>query len=345
MTSEIGETELVEIGIGVQSDKAPGRYAEVAALAEEVGIDVVSVFSDLLFQPALPALLEMAAVTSRVRLGVAGYNPFTMHPYEIAGQYAALAARAPGRAYLGLVKGTWLTRIGVEQPGPLAHLEEAAGFIRALLAADGVGYAGTVFTLAAGTRLDPSVPPQPVPLMIGSWGPRGAALAGRVADEIKVGGTANPAMVRLTRDRVAVGEDAAGRPRGTVGVIAGAVTVVSRSRAEARALARREVALYLDAIAAFDSTVELPDGLLATVAERLRDGDAEGAGSAIPDDVLDLFAFSGDPDDVAAQAQLLIDAGASRVEFGTPHGPDEFEGITLLGRAVVPQLRRARVRT
>jgi len=214
-----------------------------------------------------------------------------------------------------------------------------------LLSGDAAGYDGAVFSLAAGTRLDPSVPAQTVPLMIGSWGPRGAVLAGRIADEIKVGGTANPAMVRLTRDRVAVGEDAAGRPRGTVGVIAGAVTVVSRSRSEARALARREVALYLDAIAAFDPTVELPEGLLATVAARLQEGDNDGAGRAIPGDVLDLFAFSGDPDDVAAQAQLLIDAGASRVEFGTPHGPDELEGITLLGRAVVPQLRRARVHT
>ena len=35
-------------------------------------------------------------------------------------------------------------------------------------------------------------------------------LAGEIADEIKVGGTANPAMVRLIRERVA-----AGRHRGS----------------------------------------------------------------------------------------------------------------------------------
>ena len=40
--------------------------------------------------------------------------------------------------------------------------------------------------------------------------------------------------------------------------------------------------MYLDAIADLDPTVTLPDGLLATVRERLVDGDSEAAGRAIP---------------------------------------------------------------
>jgi 5,10-methylenetetrahydromethanopterin reductase len=56
--------------------------------------------------------------------------------------------------------------------------------------------------------------------------------------------------------------------------------------------------------------------------------------------VLELFEFSGTPDDVAAQAWRLIEAGVDRIEFGTPHGIDSAEGITLLGREVLPQLER-----
>ena len=55
-----------EIGLGLQSDKAPGDYARLAAAAEEHGIDVLSVFGDLLYQPPLVPLLEMAAATSSV---------------------------------------------------------------------------------------------------------------------------------------------------------------------------------------------------------------------------------------------------------------------------------------
>jgi 5,10-methylenetetrahydromethanopterin reductase len=35
----------------------------------------------------------------------------------------------------------------------------------------------------------------------------------------------------------------------------------------------------------------------------------------------------------------LARAGARRVDFGTPHGIDEREGITLLGRRVLPNFR------
>ena len=51
---------------------------------------MLSVFHDLLYQPAIGPLLLMARATERVRLGPAALNPFTLHPYEIAGQTAML---------------------------------------------------------------------------------------------------------------------------------------------------------------------------------------------------------------------------------------------------------------
>src|SRR6266550_6064747 len=89
---------MAEIGIAFQADKPPGRYGELAAAAETYGFDVVSVFADLLDQAPLPALLEMARATSRVRLGAACLNPYTQHPYEIAGGLAALDATSDGAA-------------------------------------------------------------------------------------------------------------------------------------------------------------------------------------------------------------------------------------------------------
>ena len=78
----------------------------------------------------------MARVTERIRLGPAALNPFTLHPYEIAGQIAMLDSVSGGRAYLGLAKGAWLDRLGIEEPRPLAALREAVAIIRALLAGD-----------------------------------------------------------------------------------------------------------------------------------------------------------------------------------------------------------------
>ncbi len=341
-----------EIGLAWQTDKPPGRYGELAAAAEAFGFDVVSVFADLLYQPPLPALLEMARATSRVRLGAACQNPFTQHPYEIAGALAVLDAVSSRRAYLGLARGAWLDAIGLVPCRPLAALRDAAAIVRALLTGDDRGYAGTVYRLEPGVRLRGVRPGKAgsvgsagraremPPLLLGAWGPRGAALAGEIADEIKVGGSANPAVAALVRDRVRAGALAAGRPADAVRVVLGAVTVVDRDGAAARRLARTEVAKYLAVVASLDETAALPPGLAEHVRELVAAGADDAAGLLIPDPVLDLFAFSGTPEHVAALAQRVLDAGADRVDFGGPHGLTDFGGVELLGREVLPLLRR-----
>jgi 5,10-methylenetetrahydromethanopterin reductase len=55
--------------------------------------------------------------------------------------------------------------------------------------------------------------------------------------------------------------------------------------------------------------------------------------------VLDRFAFSGTPEQVAAQARAVIEAGAGRIDFGTPHGLTGADGVRLLGTRVLPLLR------
>jgi len=328
-----------EYGIAFQTDKPPGAYAPLAAAAEAYGFDVVSVFADLLYQPPLPALLEMAAATSRVRLGAACHNPYTQHPYEIAGQVAVLAAASGGRCYTGLARGAWLDAIGLRQPRPLTRLREAAAVIRVLLTGETGGFQGQVFRLEPGVRLRYRLPDRVPPLLLGAWGPRGTALAGQIADELKVGGTASPAVIARARQWADAASVAAGLARGRVRLVAGAVTVVDEDGAAARRLARAEVAMYLAVVGALDTTGELPPGLLGRVTALVRAGDDAAAGALIPDDVLDRFALSGTPEQVAAQARALFAAGAGRVEFGTPHGLTGAEGVRLLGTRVLPLLR------
>ena len=92
-----------------------GEYGHLARVAEDAGFAVVTAYNDLWFQPPLPALLEIAAATKLVRVGPSCLNPFTLHPVEIAGQMAMLDAASAGRAFLGLARGAWLERLGVDQ--------------------------------------------------------------------------------------------------------------------------------------------------------------------------------------------------------------------------------------
>ncbi len=311
----------MEIGLGLQSNKSPAEYAKLTRLAEHYGFDVLTVFSDLMYQPAIAPLMIAALNSTSIRLGPACLNPFTLHPVEIAGQIAALELASNGRAYLGLARGAWLDAAGITQARPVRALREAADIVRLLLARDPGGYQGEIFSVAPGTTLQYQTCRPRVPLLIGTWSPRTAALAGEIADEVKIGGSANPAMVRRMRDLIDVGTKRAGRPPEDVGIVVGAVTVVAEDSEEARRLARTAVAMYLDVVGRLDPTSDVPTG------------------RAIPDDVLDRFAMAGTPEQVAAQANALFEAGARRVEFGSPHGPTEEEGIRLLGERVLPQLR------
>jgi 5,10-methylenetetrahydromethanopterin reductase len=323
-----------EAGLGLRSDLPFGDFAGIGRRAEELGFDVVSVFADLGFPPPVGALLQLAQATSRVRIGPACLNPSLLHPVEIAGQTALLDEASAGRAFLGLARGSWLEAVGAD-PVDIRAVEECAEIVSLLLAGDTGGYRGERFHLDAGFRLHHRrVRPQ-VPLMVGTWGRVTARRSARWADEVKIGGCANPAMVRRMGEWL-VGAGGAGdrRPR----VVVGAVTVVDRDRSVARALARREAALYVDVVATLDQTLQLEGEWLGQLRAALAAGDPVAAGARIPSDLLDRFTLCGTPDDVAGQAAELYRAGAGRVEFGPPHGTDSRSGIDLLGQAVLPQL-------
>lgn len=320
----------VEAGLGLQGDQPVDAYARLGRLAEEGGFDVVSVYNDLLFRPALVPLLQVAQATERVRVGPAALNPFTVHPVEIAGQIAALDEVSRGRAYLGLVAGAWLDSIGVDSDRPLTALREAVEVVRRLLARDTSGYTGTRFRLAPGQALRYDVLRPRVPLLLGTWSERTAAFAGEVADELKVGGSANPDLLPLVRRRI--GND-------RVRIVVGAVSVVDEDGAGARARAREAAALYFPVVAGLDPTLEVPAGLVDDVRRLVDAGDARAAGALIPDHLLDRLAFSGTPEQVARQAEALYAAGAHRVEFGTPQGLTTEGGLRLLADRVLPALR------
>jgi 5,10-methylenetetrahydromethanopterin reductase len=251
----------------------------------------------------------MARVTETIRLGPAALNPFTLHPYEIAGQIAMLDAVSDGRAFLGLAKGAWLDRLGIEEERPLAALREAVAIVRALLAGDDTGVAGDRFSLAAGATLSYPRVRHEVPLLIGTWGSETARWAGTVAHAVKVGGSANPDVVPVVREWI-------GNPE--VKVVLGSVSVVDADGDWARERARTAVAPYLEVVAHLDPTLALRPG---------------------EPPPLERFCIAGTPEEVAARVVELWDAGADRVELGTPQGRTPLEGVDLVCRRVVPLLR------
>lgn len=323
-----------QLSVAFQTNKPLSAYGELAAAAEAYGFDGVSVYNDMLYQPPWLPLLEIARKTNRVRIGPASVNPFTSHPINIAGNLALVDAASGGRAYCGFARGAWLDSVGLEPPKPIDALREALISVRHLLRQDEAPLGGKHFPLQGGDALRWQGIRPDIPFLLGSWGPKTIRTCLPFVSEVKLGGSANPDAVRWLKTLM--------QQQGSeAGAVCGAVTVVDEDRNAARALARREVALYLPVIADLDPTVTIEPDRLSGLRKAMNSHDVERAITFISDELLARFAFAGTPDEIADQIIALFHAGADRVELGTPHGLNAQKGLQLLGEVVLPVIRAA----
>ncbi len=329
-----------ELSIAFQTDKRASHYVALAKLVNDYAFDAVTVYCDAPYHPSYGPLLLMAPHITRARIGPAGIPPSRVHPLDIAAGAALLADVARAGTYLGLVRGGWLADYGIrELAPPITAMREAVTIIRKLLNGESAGQAGRVFQIAEHARAPYPIPAGRITLQIGTWGAKMAALAGEVADELKIGGSANPALIPWMAQQIAVGEARVGRDIGSVKIVIGAVSVVDEDREAARLAARKAVALYMPIVSRLDKTANIDPALMARVQELVAAGDSDGAARLIPDEILDRFAFAGDAGDIIAQCERLYEAGAQRIELGTPHGvADSARGIRLIGERVLPAL-------
>jgi 5,10-methylenetetrahydromethanopterin reductase len=332
----------VQLSIAFQTDKPLAAYGPLAAAAEAYGFDAVTVYNDMLYQPAWLPLLEMARATRRVQLGVAAVNPFTCHPINIAGNIALIDEAAEGRAYLGVARGAWLDFVGLHPKRGATALAEALRCVRHLLRRAPAPLAGEFYPLAGGATLRWPVLRPELPFLLGTWGEQTIRACIGEISAVKIGGSANPRVLPHFRQVIDTAAAAGGRNGKEIEIVIGAVCVVDEDGAAAKALARREVALYLPVVAELDPSLQLDPGLVKRIKEAAARYDFAAAGALISDDLLRCFAFAGTPAEVAGHAASLFVAGAARVEFGTPHGLSAESGLRLLGEQVLPALHKGR---
>ena len=139
----------------------------------------------------LPAL---AAVTSQVRIGTL-VSPTTFHhPAVLAKRAATVDQLSGGRMVLGLGAG-WQENehlaYGVPLPEPkqrVDRFEEAIAIVRSLLSEDLTTLEGAHFAVRDAPA-DPKPVQSPLPILVGTRGPRMMRIAARFADEWNAWGT------------------------------------------------------------------------------------------------------------------------------------------------------------
>jgi probable F420-dependent oxidoreductase len=133
----------------------------------------------------LPAL---AAVTERVRIGTLVSPTSVHHPALLAKRAATIDQLSGGRFVLGLGAGWQLNEhhaygIDLEPPGKrVSRFEEAIAIVRSMLSDDTTTFAGEFYNFTDAPA-DPKPVQAPLPLLVGTRGPRMLRITARHANE------------------------------------------------------------------------------------------------------------------------------------------------------------------
>lgn len=308
-------------------------YPRLAARAEELGFADLTVHDVLMRRPVWPVLVDIARATERLEIGPNVTHPYLQHPALIAANLRHLDEVSAGRAVCGIGRGSMYGLVGLEDPSSLSSLAEAVAVIRALLVGDESGVAGQRFSLRADTALKFGTP-RALPVYLGSLGPKGAALAGRIGDGLRAAAQWEPSYAAMLQRTAREAAAAAGRDADAFDVIAENWTFVHPDRERARHEARILLATFLPHLGPLLAHHAIPDDELAAAEEVARFGRLDQA-RRISDRTLDRFMAAGDVDDLVVGLRALAAAGIGAVSFSGQLGPDTDLAVELIGEAIV----------
>jgi 5,10-methylenetetrahydromethanopterin reductase len=323
----------MRFSVRVNNDLSFAELLAVAVSAERARFDQVWVSNDLFLRSAPALVAALAAQTTRIGLGIAVMNPYSVHPSELAMIAATLQEVSGGRFLLGLGAGSeqFLGWAGIARPQPLATTRSALVTLRALLGHDDVDTAllPDWFGAQSVLRFDLCAP---VPVYLGAMGPKMLEMAGRHADGA-LPLLYPPERYPTAREHVLAGAAHASR---AFDLPACFWVSVSGDPAAARAALAEKLAYYGPSIS---GTVLASAGLEPTdFAAAASLAHAGRAAAQLIDDRMLSLGVAGDVGDVLRRCQALCSLGARHLSFGPPLGPDPVAAIQLLGGQVLPAL-------
>jgi alkanesulfonate monooxygenase SsuD/methylene tetrahydromethanopterin reductase-like flavin-dependent oxidoreductase (luciferase family) len=187
------------------ANASPDELPEFAARVEELGFDALWVIEDCFLSGGLTMAATALAVTNTVQVGIGLMPASVRNPAIAAMEISTLARIHPGRfqATLGHGVAEWMNQIGALPNDRLAALAETTAAIRQLLSGETVTAQGTAVTIS---RVALEQPPEIAPpILIGTTGPKGLAIAGRHADGILLPEGCGPDFVQWATSQATPG--------------------------------------------------------------------------------------------------------------------------------------------
>jgi 5,10-methylenetetrahydromethanopterin reductase len=305
--------DALEYGLGLPPTAPVAELLDLAVEAERLGYRWLWVNDERLERDPFTVLAAMAERTGQIRLGTGVTNPYSRHPALVATAMATLDELSNGRAVLGLgAGGTNHRALGIERTAPATVLRQSIQLIRDLWGGATVSIEGDVVR-AREARLDFSPPRGPLPIYLGTRGPRMLELAGELADGVIVGNIATPRGWAYALDRIAAGAASAGRALEDVRLTAWLYACVADDEQQALEAIRPMAATSLvTSRPVLDRLgIEMPADFAAAMAARdwsLARDDVAEAGRTLPPDLVLRFGLAGTPQACRSRLRELLEA-------------------------------------
>lgn len=311
-----------------------GAYARAV---EDLGFAALWV-AETQHNPFLP-LAVAATTTRRLRLGTAIAVAFPRSPTVLAHIAWDLQASSRGRFILGLgtqVRGHNERRFGVKWESPARKLRDMILAIRAVWDCwqhgTPLNYRGEFYHL---TLMTPFFSPKPIPypmppIYIAGVNPLMCRLAGELCQGFHV----HPLhSVQYLREHVLPnierGAARAGRQRQEVTLVSSVFVITGDSAdelAEARDRVRMQIAFYASTRSYWPVLEAHGWGEVGRQLNRqAAQGDWQGMARAVTDEMLEVYAVTGAPDDIPAILRERYDGLLDRIAFYFPYRPGEHE--------------------
>ena len=318
----------------------------IARRAEEAGFD--SVWAPEFHNHSGPlALAAAAAVTERIELGTAIAWAFGRSPLLTAVTALDLDEMSGGRFVLGLGTGTRRMRtdwLGAPAEKPATRLRETMAAVRAVwdaATAGAVDYEGELVQLKVRPYGRTGQVRPRIPIYVAAVNEGMTRMAGRVADGVVAHPMATARYIgEVMRPAIAEGAAAEDRSPDDVAIADWVLIAISADRDQAREDAKRQIAFHAT-VRTYDAILDLHGftEVAARIRELWKSFDLAGMTALVTDEMLDVMAVAGTPDECRAALEQRS-RSADRLLLGAPVVATDADRIRAYHDAIVETFAR-----
>ncbi|MBM3222219.1 MAG: LLM class flavin-dependent oxidoreductase [Candidatus Tectomicrobia bacterium] len=327
--------------VGIMGLHVPGMswrdIRDSAILAEELGYSCLSM-GESWGEDALTSLAQLAAVTTRIRIGSSIVPVFARSPANLAMTALNLDRMSEGRFFLGLGTSGQLViedLHGEKFRKPLTRMREYIDILRKAARGERLDHAGEFFhTQRFRLRMTPYR--SDLPIYIASLSPASLRLTGELADGWLPIYLA-PSRMATAVTELRAGAEAAGRTFQDLWLSPQVSIYVTDDVSAARNRERPHIAFYIGGMGVFYHQYFHRIGFGAE-ADRVRQAyqarERDKAAQLVTDEMVDAVTILGNPQQCRDQMQAFFDAGVQeiRLVFNEPNKEAYLKAM----RAVAP---------